>query len=271
MSKRKRTSKDPMKKYSKKGRFMAGEVATLDTFRNHAEIKWADVSGAKLAPGPAGIPTSVGFQILNGIREGTGPTERIGRKIFCKNIQLSGMWCRNPLASANNIYPEHMIYYAIVYDRQPTGTTPLISDIYRSVDTAGSAQTIGFVFKNLLNDQRFLILKHDGFFVNQLIPGDNDFYWDNLKINGDGNASGDSWAQGSAPCNQGKSSPEFQIFLPVNLETTFNNSTADLGSISTGALWLVTWCQAYVEFPETSLDPPPLLVNYTFRLRFEDK
>jgi len=269
MSKRK--AKDPMRKYSKKGRFQAGEIATLDTFRNHAEVKWADISGAELSPGTAGIATSVGFAILNGIAEGTGPTQRIGRKLFCKNIQLTGMWCRNPQANASVLFPEHMVYYAIVYDRQPTGTKPLISDIYRSIDTGGSAQTIGFVHKNLLNDQRFLILKHDGFFVPQLVPGDNDFFWDVLKINGAGDAPGGNWAIGAAPTNKGKSSPMFEIFLPINQETTYNNSTSDIGSIATGTLWLVTWSQAQVGVDEDVMETPPLHLNYTIRLRFEDK
>jgi len=272
MSKRKRSSKDPMKKYSKKGRFQAGEVATLDTFRNHAEVKWADVSGDVLNPGVAGIPTSVGATLLNSIQEGTGPTQRIGRKIFCKNIQMTGMWCRNPLASASQLYPEHMVYYAIVYDRQPTGTKPLLSDIYRSVDTGGNAQTIGFVFKNLLNDQRFLILKKDGFFVPQTVPGDNNDFWDVAVLNGAGTASGGSWAVGAAPMNKEKGcSPMFEMFLPVNQETTFNSSVATVGSIATGALWIYTWCQPNVGVDEDHFETPPLMLNFSFRLRFEDK
>jgi len=260
-----------MKKYSKKGRFMAGEIATLDTFRNNTEIKWADISGQVVKPGIATHDGAVGKDVLNCLQEGTGPTQRIGRKVFIKNLQVTGMWARNPQASANAVYPEHAVFFCIVYDRQPTGAIPLLSDIYRSVDTNGNSQTLGFVHKNLLNDQRFVILKHDYFFVPQLVPGDNESFWDVSKTNGAGEASGNSWAFGASPLQEGKIAPILDFFLPINMETTFNAATPLVGSIATGALWLYTWCQPDLNVNEDQFDNPPLQLTYSFRVRFEDK
>jgi hypothetical protein len=241
----------------------------MSVFRNTPEIKWADVGMQETAPGnPDQTTTGIGFSLLNGVAEGTGPTQRIGRKIFMRNIQITGMWKRNPEADADFIVPEHTVNWAIVYDRQPTGAKPAFTDIFEIVDTDGATQSSGFVFKNLFNDQRFLFLKHDKFFVPQLIPGDNSNFWDLSAINGAGTASGFSWATGFGPGNNGRSSPCMEVFLPINMETNYNASTSAVGSISTGALWLVMWSAVAVG---VATDPMPLHLLYTFRLRFEDK
>lgn len=242
----------------------------MSVFRNTAEMKWADVGSAELAPGDPQIGggASVGYALLNGVKEGTGPTQRIGRKIFMRNIQMTGMWLRNPFADANHIFPEHVVNYAVIYDRQPTGVVPAFSDLYECVDTTGATQSDGFVFKNMFNEQRFLFLKQDHFFVPQLIPGDNDYFWDAQAANGAGIAAGFNWAQGFAPGQNGRSAPCFDIFLPLNLEAMYNAATEDEGSISTGALYLVTW--SAVRDGNTE-DPMPLKLLYSFRLRFEDK
>lgn len=242
----------------------------MSVFRNTAEMKWADVASAELAPGDAQVAggASVGYALLNGLKEGTGPTQRIGRKVFMRNVQLTGMWLRNPFADADLVFPEHTINYAIIYDRQPTGTIPSFSDFYECVDTLGNTQSSGFVFKNLFNEQRFMFLKQDHFCVPQLIPGDNDYFWDISATNGLGVASGGNWAGGFAPGQNGRSAPCFDIFLPINLETMYNAATEDEGSISTGALYLIAWSAVH---DGNALDPMPLKLLYSFRLRFEDK
>jgi len=95
----------------------------------------------------------------------------------------------------------------LVYDMQPNGVAPVITDIL-SASTSNA-------FMNLTNRDRFKVI------------------WDrDVSLGPVDNTSGTAYAdrtQSLAKC-----------FKPVNLEVIFGGTAATIGSIQTGALWLVT-------------------------------
>lgn len=86
--------------------------------------------------------TTATITLVNGCATGTDFTERIGRKIRIKSIQLR-MMTLGGIASAN-------VRYALVMDRQANGVAPQYADIFNG---AGVPE-----FNNLNNRNRFVIL-----------------------------------------------------------------------------------------------------------------
>jgi len=240
---------------------------------NLDEQKYADVDRDYIAPGQIG-DSGMGITLLNAVGEGTGPSQRVGRRVTMKTLQMIGAWGRNPNADADDIFPEHMVRCAILYDRQANGVYPSFEDIYQSQDTDGNITSTAWSLKNLNNSDRFIFIKEWEFFVPQLIPGDDEYYWDQTKAA----ASGDIWSGGSygfgvAPNGPGLSnSTVLKIFLPINLETVYQGANADLGAIKTGALYFITFATSpaagVAPLPQ---DPLPERLTMTWRLKYSDK
>lgn len=93
---------------------------------------------------------------LNLIQQGSGPNNRIGRKVrnVSMYIQLS---CRLK-PDVNKALPPMDARMFIVYDLQPNGAKPDITDIFQSVSQTSSAATYLNSGVNLNNKARFVIL-----------------------------------------------------------------------------------------------------------------
>jgi len=95
-------------------------------------------SGIAAAVLPAG--TWTGLNNANLIRQGTISNQRVGREVQMKSFQLR-------YEPGSGTQPQRML---VVYDKQPTGTAPVITDIL----TADSFTA----FTNLDNKERFVTL-----------------------------------------------------------------------------------------------------------------
>lgn len=82
---------------------------------------------------------------LNGLAPGTGPTERIGRKIKMVSIQarIHAFTAAAVVGSANN-------RIVVIYDKQANGAAPVATDIFQD-NQANSPM-------NLNNRERFVVL-----------------------------------------------------------------------------------------------------------------
>jgi len=69
-----------------------------------------------------GVLTTV--TLINPIAQGTGVTQRVGKKVVMKGLQFRGE-SRNVGPTAGRVRQAYMI----VYDKRPTGTLPAITDI----------------------------------------------------------------------------------------------------------------------------------------------
>lgn len=89
--------------------------------------------------------------MINGCAAGTDNTNRIGRKITLKSYEVRGTITPvDTLVTGANCVQTSHCRLMIVYDRQPTGSLPSISDILNSANSNDMV--------NMQNGHRFLIL-----------------------------------------------------------------------------------------------------------------
>lgn len=116
-----------------------------------AEIKAIDIASTNyLFRAPA---TASNIILLNGIQTGAAFYNRVGSRVEMRNLHIRGQ-VTNAATSTSC-----MLRLLIVYDRQPTGALPVISDILQSRDQVGTATTGGISEINLDNRDRFAILR----------------------------------------------------------------------------------------------------------------
>lgn len=91
--------------------------------------------------------------LLNAIVNGASIFQRVGNKLNMKSIRVRGV-IRN---TATAIQDTGRI--VIVYDRQANGSLPAFSDMFQTVNNAGTTETTGLSEININNRDRFIILR----------------------------------------------------------------------------------------------------------------
>jgi len=176
------------------------------------EVKFFDCSvGNPATTGPYGLitvtgavgadpaPNFVGITEINNVNQGANSYDRIGTKIVIKSIHLSF------IASIGGTTPaSSAIRYLLVYDRQPNGGFPLITDILSRNLGTSPIFTTGL---NMSNRARFSIIR-------------------------------DSYADIS---NQDPVM-SFSTFAKGRWETDFKANTGAIGDLATGAIYFVCFC-----------------------------
>lgn len=165
---------------------------------------------------PTGITPTI--SLINGVAQGTGVSERVGRRICIKSVQIRGM-LRTAYQSANvtsaviNISDAWRIM--LIWDTQVNGVAPGITDILNGI-TSG---TYFEALTNLNNRERF-----------------------NILMDKTGNYSYTGGVPDDVTSQESTTSAThaFKKYKKLNHIVTFNSGTTDqVGSITTGALWLV--------------------------------
>lgn len=183
--------------------------------------------------------TASNIILLNGIQAGTGFYNRVGSRVEMKNLQMNGFI--GPAAAATAANPS-MLRILIVYDRQPKGALPTISDILQDRNQVGTALTGGLSHVNLDNRDRFIILRDLRWYTPTVTAG---------VVSGVSSGVGEPWT--------------WSMFLKLKGLGTHYNSTADpctIANISTGALYA-----CFV----TETNDSDWNVEADFRLRYDDK
>lgn len=121
-------------------------VGARPASRNSPELKNVDVTSSISIPSATGtFGTPV---LLNGIDNGAGNSQRVGRKVALKSLLLRWVFALPSATLANGqLGPIRML---IFYDKNPDGLIPGITDV---LDTSS---IIGL--NNLGNSDRFIIL-----------------------------------------------------------------------------------------------------------------
>ena len=137
---------------------------------------------------------------LNVVPQGAGTSERVGKKIMMKSLQLKGFSYNFSNAAYN------VASLMIIYDSRPTGTLPVMTDILTSSKSTAMS--------NDNNTKRFKILKRLQF-----------------VMNGPATAAG-------ATANSAVCVDEYlRLNLPVVFK---DYGTGAIGDVEEGALYLVT-------------------------------
>lgn len=131
------------------------------------ELKCVDVPDLPALPTPPGITgggypltinltTNTNVFLLNGVQEGAGFYNRIGRKIVMKSLEMTGFLGPSGNATTGPDY----IRWAIVYDRQPSGAAlPSYDTIFKDYDQNSTAYVTNMSNINPDNRERFIVLR----------------------------------------------------------------------------------------------------------------
>jgi len=174
-----------------------------------------------------------GLSVINAVNQGTTMYQRIGNKIQIKSIRFRGSFSAS--GSVTNI---NEIRVALVYDRNPNGAYPLISDIFNdtgNIDGAiTNANTTLRSSINMNNKERFLILR------------------DECR---------------ACTKNQDSGTQVFDWYIKRKLETSFKASSnpGAIGDITCGAIYLIAGAYAYTD-GNVELIP----MDIQTRIRYED-
>lgn len=205
--------------------------------RARTEVKTVDTSGIDV------ITSTPNITLLNGVAEGTGFFNRVGRKFSMRSMHFRGYFAYDGESSPSDD-PDYW-RVVVLYDRQINGAPPAIEDVFQEVPNTGTPATPDSMSSlNLNNSDRFKVLV-------------------DVRL---GIASGTNTV---TQVLDGQSQ-EFTVNRYSKLgglEVQCKGSTAAVSDISTGGLWLITWGQkAIVEMAN------PCGFNFIWRnrLRYTD-
>lgn len=216
---------------------MAVTPTAIMRSRRGEEVKSVDVLKTITSFDDAGA-----FVLLNGIVEGSSYYQRIGRRIRMKSVLVEGNIIIDGTVSTVADY----LRIILVYDRQPNGSTPVLSDLLLDQNQAGSTEARSISGLNYNNMSRFRILRD----------------WQC--------GTPDSTTASAAPeavsvmQNQTVSTQRISFYVDLRgLETSYQLTTGVIGAISTGALYIFT-CGA------NAAASSPYSFNFKSRVRYFD-
>lgn len=184
-------------------------------------------------------------RLINGIGAGTDFYQRVGRKVKLASVMLKGhVTLISPGTGATASSESYPIRVAIVYDDQPNGSTPVVSDIFQAVDAAGSATSSSpYTPVNLNNRDRFTILKD---WTMCLKP---------IANTGTAGSYGDGM-HGTRDLN---------FYKKVNFDQIFGTTGSAIAAITTGAIYVV-----YYQLQAAQANGINATIRYQSRVRYTD-
>lgn len=236
---KKRVAQGPRKKAKKDQiqRFINGPlVHGMNNASMREEKKWVDILGESQP-----ITSTAGIVLINGIATGTNSFNRLGRGFF--NLSVFVRYWFSPDSAANDLFYNRVL---LVWDNQPNGALPLITDILADVSYTGGGHTDSSSGTNLNNKKRFGILRD----ARLLTPTSSSAGLGLLSVS-------------DTPSANGKMADEWYVNLR-GIETTCLSSTAAISDITTGALYFVYFNN------DPALVSADWYINYNIRLRFRD-
>lgn len=201
-----------------------------------AEVKYFDQSIVLPAVAPiwnapvvyaAPSAAFTGMTVLNLIRQGSSAFTRIGNKVVIKSIDLKLMICCDDIAATAGVSCARI---CLIYDRQPNGAAPAITDVFYS-DPAGALTA--FSGLNMRNKSRFSIIR------DQFVPTDP----------------------------AGPSGTMVHLYCHGRWETEFKATTVgdDIGDIATGSILLFVY-----KTPSRDASSSVVVTAMDCRLRYFD-
>lgn len=140
---------------------------------------------------------------LNLVATGTDFTDRVGRKILMKSLNINGHF-----TTQDTTVGQDLCRFMIIYDKQPTGALPAITDILKTSDSRDQL--------NLNNRDRFVILR--------------DLFVSLGAFNNTATA-----AVAGSPTEK-----EIRMYIKLNHEVIYSSTAGTIAAIASGALYMVT-------------------------------
>lgn len=181
------------------------------------ELKFVDVTNGGAPPITLPFTASGNAQLINGLLLGSGPNQRLGRRIQIKSIHVIGGLFKYQAGVAPTDDYQRLI---LLYDKQPNAAIFNSADLLQSQDRAGNLSTTAWDHLNMSNSERFVILRDCRF---------------KIDISDANNVSTVS--------TEYTSKTNINWFVKMkNLTTHYNNATAGtVADITTGSVYLVAY------------------------------
>lgn len=149
--------------------------------------------------------------LCNATVQGTDRHNRIARRINIKSLNVKFYVYSSQVAPA---IVDDLLRFALVWDEQPTGTLPVISDYWQDTSVAGVTSSNLLSHNNLNNLARFRMLRTL-----------------EVPVNAEGQMT---------ETNKGRSFVEWNV--KCNLITQYNaGNTGNITDFITGAIYLIGW------------------------------
>lgn len=161
------------------------------------EMKFKDLTAATYVGDTTGTVT-----LLNAIDSGTELNNRLGDRVALTGLQIRGVVAAGSTGSA-----PVQATFAIIYDRQPQGALPAITDIYTAIASAA--------FQTTSSRDRFKILGR----------------WNHVVMG--------VFATPTTGCEERQI--DLHLFFREQVTYTTSQSSGAIGNIKTGGLYLLTY------------------------------
>lgn len=245
-TKRKQTQKRgiSVKARKKKGSFSMKAKAPA-ILRSHAvEIKWVDVTNGGTPPVDLTMSQTTANSLMNGLLLGTGPNQRLGRKIRLKSLRLRGI-IRKAQGTAPGLDGDFGRVF-VVYDRQANAVGPAYADLMQSTDLASNQSSTVWDHFNMSNSDRFKILR-------------------SYEYNAYPSTAASITGQPAQEPVEAQQTRIIDDFIPLtDLVTQYNSgNTGGVADITTGSLYVFAQGNELVA-------NATMKFSFTARLRFED-
>lgn len=212
---------------------MGGEIKSLDTIAPNAGVTQAGFT----------CNATASLVVLNPVTIGSSMWNRVGRKISLKSIRIRGQFLQT---GHNDMQSGQYARLTLIYDKQPNGALPSISDVFQ--DQVNSASDSHATYPNsgvnLNNRDRFEVIADEQWYLSG------------------GNQSTSTAGVMTATAK----SMEINLFRKLKgRETHFkaDSSPGVIGDLATGSLVLITQ-------GDIASGDEPWQMNLACRLRYSD-
>jgi len=204
----------------------------------HPRTMTTEVKSVDLSLTTAVFNTTGTITLLNGIAEGSGFYNRIGRKIVLKSLYITGA-----IAPVNtSAITQSYCRLIVIYDAQTNGAAPTWANVIQSYTAAGTPTSLYIDQFNLDNRDRFRILA--------------DRRWDMPGTTGS--------ALTTVPAGNSSHDQTVKMYIKLRgLETQYKSSSSTVSDIATGSIYLLT-CS------DNSHGTNYYQVSYSCRCRYTD-
>jgi len=221
----------------------------LPVFRTSGELKGVDVD-TDLSAGNvlATTSTNAGIFTINLVSPGSGPNNRVGRKIRCFSVRIKGTATYQYAATATTgTMRSSSIRIALVWDKQPSGVLPVFSAIFGTTVIDGTEASEFLDPLRYDNTGRFRVLKDLVLTASPTGQNENGGTTDAMQIT--------------------HVYDEFiDLKRSMNNETVYGGQTVPtaIADVSSGALYMIIRAQTNESTSQWTLD------NSFARLRYRD-
>jgi len=233
-SKRMKIPMAPKKKFIKPSNLNLTQVGP--------ELKYVDTEATDTAI-PAGT-SSVDFVLLNSIAQGSDNTNRIGRKITVKSIDINAIFTGMIATNAASIgTPSAMVRWWVLVDAQPDGATATAADVWKSTSTFAVAH------RNLDTSERFKVLRTGTF-----------------DLCNQSSLAGTIASEGAIPSAGFPDKAYLDIYIPLNDAVKYSGTSTGISNIASGAYYF-----CYCTDIATPVNTTGCTVVYDARVKFTDE